>query len=158
MDNFFTIVNAVIIVVLLGVTWWHAQSTSRLLRQAQEQVEAMQLQSVAKIKALELSYTQTIREIEGRQQAEEKFNDSEARFAAFMRYLPGTATMRDTQGGYLVCQRNLGESLWPQGDRLDGKDSGRSLASGRGQPVSGVGSASIEAGTTIGKYRTLGAG
>jgi PAS domain S-box-containing protein len=103
MDNSLTIINAVIIVGLLGVTWWYAQSTSRLLRQAQGQVEAMQLQAVAKIKALEFSYTQILREIEGRQQAEEKFNDSEARFAAFMRYLPGTATMRDTQGGYLFA-------------------------------------------------------
>jgi PAS domain S-box-containing protein len=103
MNNYLTIINAVIIVGLLGVTWWYARTTSRLLRQAQEQVEAMQRQAVAKIKALELSYTQIIREIEGRQQAEEKFNDSEARFAAFMRYLPGTATMRDNQGGYLFA-------------------------------------------------------
>lgn len=103
MDNFLAIVNAVIIVVLLGVTWWYAHSTSRLLRQAQEQVAAMQRQAVAKIKALELSYTQILREIEGRQQAEERFDESEARFAAFMRYLPGTATMRDTQGSYLFA-------------------------------------------------------
>lgn len=107
--------------MLLGVTWWYARSTSRLLHQAQEQVEAMQLQAVAKIKALELSYTQTIREIEGRQQAEEKFNDSEARFAAFMRYLPGTATMRDTQGGYLFANETWEKVFGRQGIDWMGK-------------------------------------
>jgi PAS domain S-box-containing protein len=103
MGNSLTVINALIIVMLLGLTWWYAQSTSRLLRQAQEQIAAMQRQAVAKIKALELSYTQMLREIEGRQQVEGRLDESEARFAAFMRHLPGTATMRDTHSGYLFA-------------------------------------------------------
>ena len=70
MGNPFTLINAAIIVVLLGVTWWYAHSTSRLLRQAQDQVAAMQRQAVAKIEELQLSYTRILRETEGRQQAE----------------------------------------------------------------------------------------
>lgn len=121
MDDFLTIVNAVIMVVLLGVTWWYAHSTSRLLRQAQDQVAAMQRQAVAKIKALELSYTQILREIEGRQQAEERFDESEARFAAFMRYLPGTATMRDIQGGYLYANETWEKVFGRKGGDWMGK-------------------------------------
>jgi PAS domain S-box-containing protein len=103
MVNSLTIINAAIIVVLLGVTWWYAHSTNRLLRQAQDQVAAMRRQALAKIEELQLSYAQILQETEGRRQAEGRLDESEARFAAFMRHLPGTATMRDTQGGYLFA-------------------------------------------------------
>jgi PAS domain S-box-containing protein len=103
MVNSLTIINAAIIVVLLGVTWWYAHSTNRLLRQAQDQVAAMQRQALAKIEELQLSYAQILQETEGRRQAEGRLDESEARFAAFMRHLPGTATMRDTHGGYLFA-------------------------------------------------------
>jgi PAS domain S-box-containing protein len=103
MENAFAIVNAAVIAVLLGVTWWYARSTSRLLRQAQDQVAAIQGQAIAKIEELEVSYTQILKEIEERQQAEDKLRESEARFAAFMRHLPGTAAMRDIHGRYLFA-------------------------------------------------------
>lgn len=96
-------VNAVFILGLLAATYWYAQSTSRLLRQAQEQVAAIQRQAVAKIEELQVSYTHILKEIEEREQTEEKLEESEARFAAFMRHLPGTAEMRDTQGRYLFA-------------------------------------------------------
>jgi PAS domain S-box-containing protein len=38
-----------------------------------------------------------------RRQAEEALRESEARFAAFMRHLPGTAVMRDFEGRYLFA-------------------------------------------------------
>ncbi len=103
MVNSFTIINAAVIVILLGGTWWYAHSTNRLLRQAQDQVAAMQRQALAKIEELQLSYAQILQETEGRRQAEGRLDESEARFAAFMRHLPGTATMRDTHGGYLFA-------------------------------------------------------
>lgn len=103
MENALAILNAAVIVGLLGVTWWYAQSTSRLLRQAQEQVAAIQGQAITKIEELQASYTQILREIEERRLAEDKLKESEARFAAFMRHLPGTAAMRDTQGRYLFA-------------------------------------------------------
>ena len=121
MGNPFTLINAAIIVVLLGVTWWYAHSTSRLLRQAQDQVAAMQRQAVAKIEELQLSYTRILRETEGRQQAEGRLNESEARFAAFMRHLPGTASMRDTQGGYLFANETWEKVFGRQGSDWMGK-------------------------------------
>jgi len=121
MDNPLTLINAAIIAVLLGVTWWYAHSASRLLRQAQDQVAAMQRQTVAKIEELQLSYTRILRESEGRQQAEGRLNESEARFAAFMRHLPGTATMRDPQGGYLFANETWEKVFGRKGSDWMGK-------------------------------------
>jgi len=103
MENPFILINIAVIVLLLGITWWYAQSTSRLLKQAQNQVSAMERQTIAKIEELQMSYTQILREIEERQQTEERLRISEARFAAFMRHLPGTASMRDANGRYLFA-------------------------------------------------------
>jgi PAS domain S-box-containing protein len=103
MENLVILINGIVIALLLAVTWWYAHSTSRLLGQAQNQVAAMERQALAKIEELQLSYAQIIREIEDRQQAEDKLRISEALFAAFMRHLPGTASMRDAQGRFLFA-------------------------------------------------------
>jgi PAS domain S-box-containing protein len=103
MDNPQTIITLAIMIILLIATWWYAHSTSRILRQSREQVAAMQGQAIGKIEELQLSYTQILEEIEERQQAEDRLQESEVRFAAFMQHLPGTATMRDTQGCYLFA-------------------------------------------------------
>ena len=42
-------------------------------------------------------------DITERRHAEEALRESEARFASFMRHLPGTAVMRDFQGRYLYA-------------------------------------------------------
>ena len=104
MDNPQTIITVAIMVIFLIATWWYAHSTSRILRQSQDQVAAIQSQAIDKIEELQLSYTQILKEIEERQQAEDKLQESEVRFAAFMRHLPGTATMRDTSWALPVCQ------------------------------------------------------
>ncbi len=101
MDNALIIINIAIIAIFLGVTWWFAQSTSRILKQARDQVAAMQRQAIAKIEELQLSYTQILKEIDERQQAEDRLEESEVRFAAFMQHLPGIAMMRDTKGRFL---------------------------------------------------------
>ncbi len=63
----------------------------------------MQRQAIGKIEELQLSYTQILKEIDERQQAEDRLQESEVRFVAFMQHLPGTATMRDTGGRYLFA-------------------------------------------------------
>lgn len=103
MNNSLAIITITIIAIMLGVTWWFAKSTSRILRQSQDQVAAMQRQAIGKIEELQLSYTQILKEIEERQQAEDRLQESEVRFVAFMQHLPGTATMRDTEGRYLFA-------------------------------------------------------
>ncbi|MDI6853925.1 MAG: PAS domain-containing protein [Deltaproteobacteria bacterium] len=128
MENLLLIANAVIILILLAMTWWYAHSTSSLLHRSQDQVAGIQRQAVAKIEELHASYTRILREIEERQQAEERLEESEARFAAFMRHLPGMAEMRDTNGRYLFvnetwekifarnpddCRGKTLEEVWP---------------------------------------------
>ena len=103
MHNTLAIVNIAIIVILLGATWWFAQSTSRILKQSQEQVSDLQQQAIAKIEELQFSYAQILKEIDERQQAEGRLKESEEAFAAFMEHLPGTATMRDTEGRFLFA-------------------------------------------------------
>jgi PAS domain S-box-containing protein len=103
MNNPQTIITLAIMIILLIATWWYAYSTSHILRQSRAQVAAMQEQAIDKIKELQLSYQQILKQTEERQQAENKLQESEVRFAAFMRHLPGTATMRDIQGCYLFA-------------------------------------------------------
>jgi PAS domain S-box-containing protein len=128
LDNTLAIINIGIIAILLGATWWFAQSTSRILKQSQNQVASIQRQAIAKIEELQFSYTRILKEIDERQQAEDRLEASEVRFAAFMQHLPGTATMRDTRGRFLFanetwekvfgCQRlawldKTWEEVWP---------------------------------------------
>jgi PAS domain S-box-containing protein len=103
MEQAFILLNSAVIVALLAVTWWYARSTSRLLRQAQNQVAAIEEQAIAKIAELQTSYAQILREIAERRQAEDRLRESEARFAAFMQHLPGTAAMRDARGRFLFA-------------------------------------------------------
>ncbi len=68
---------------------------------------------------------QLLREIEERQQIEDRLRESESRFLAFMQYLPGGAVIRDLQGRYLFAnkawekafakkwQGNTLEDIWP---------------------------------------------
>jgi PAS domain S-box-containing protein len=152
LDNTLAIINIAIITILLGVTWWFAQSTSRILRQSQDQVAAIQRQAIAKIEELQLSYTRILKEIGERQQAEDRLEESEVRFAAFMQHLPGTATMRDTKGRFLFAnetwekvfgRKRLGwldetwTEVWPPepGNALGGMDQ---KVLGSGQPVESI--------------------
>ena len=59
-----------------------------------------------------------------RRQAEEALRESEARFAAFMRHLPGTAVMRDFEGRYLFANET-----WERLQRRSRQDwEGKTLA------------------------------
>ncbi len=125
MDSSFPVINVAVIIILCGLTWWYAKSTSNLLRQSQQQVAAIQDQALAKTQELQKSYAQVVKEIETRQQVEERLKESEARFAAFMRHLPGSALMRDLNGRYLFANetwekyfgqvREDPEAVWPAG-------------------------------------------
>jgi PAS domain S-box-containing protein len=109
MENSFPVINVAVIIILFGLTWWYAKSTSNLLRQSQEQVAAIQNQALTKTQELQKSYAQVIQEIETRRQVEERLKKSEARFAAFMRHLPGSAVMRDVNGRYLFANETWQE-------------------------------------------------
>ncbi len=103
MNPVLTILEAAFLLMLFGTTWWYAKSTSRLLKQAQVQVTAIEGQAIAKIAELQDSYTHILKEIEERRQAEQRLKESEARFAAFMRHVPGTAVIMDPTGAYLFA-------------------------------------------------------
>jgi PAS domain S-box-containing protein len=63
-------------------------------------------------------------DITERRHAEEALRESEARFASFMRYLPGTAVMRDFKGRYLYANE-----AWEMTQRRPGQDwKGKTIA------------------------------
>jgi signal transduction histidine kinase len=98
MEWILSIINAFFLLGVPGITWWYAKATSRLLKQAQGQVSTIESQAIAKIKELQDTYARILREVDERRQAEARLKESEARFAAFMRHVPGTAVILDDKG------------------------------------------------------------
>lgn len=121
MERTFILLNSIVLAGLIALTWWYARSTSRLLRQAQAQVATIEGQAIAKIDELQASYSQILLEIAERRQAEDRLRESEARFAAFMRHLPGTAAMRDTAGRFLFVNETWEKVLDRSREELWGK-------------------------------------
>ncbi len=70
------------------------------LKRAHDKLEQLVLERTA---TLRLANEQLLREIEERQQVEDRLRESEARFTAFMEHLPGLAVMRDMEGRYLFA-------------------------------------------------------
>lgn len=152
MEQTFIILTTAVIVALLAVTWWYACSTSRLLRRAQDQVATIEGQAIAKIAELQASYAQILREIAERRQAEDRLMESEARFAAFMQHLPGTAAMRDAGGRFLFVnetwEKVFGRSreewwgktmaeVWPSKQALSFQEMDR-LVINEGRPLENI--------------------
>ena len=80
------------------------------LRRAHDELEERVAERTA---ALRLANEQLLREMEERQETEDRLRESETRFAAFMQHLPGMAVMRDVQGRYVFANET-----W---ERLTGK-------------------------------------
>jgi PAS domain S-box-containing protein len=102
-----TFLLSAVILAFVCVTWWYARFTSRLLKRCQQEVAAMEQRALANAAELQASYSQTLKEINERQHLEDKYRESEARFAAFMRHFPGSATMRDLQGRYVFANETF---------------------------------------------------
>jgi PAS domain S-box-containing protein len=111
------ILNVAVFVALVGFTWWYARSKGRMLHQFQEQLADFQQQTMAHTKKVELFDSQIVEEIKKGQQTRDELQESEARFAAFMQHLPGTAVIRDANGHHLFaneswetfCERQPGD-------------------------------------------------
>ena len=67
-----------------------------------------------------------------RRRAEEALQVSEARFASFMRHLPGTAVMRDFNGRYLFANETWERIRRRARPGLAGQDHRRDVAAGDG--------------------------
>jgi len=100
METSFPIINVVIIIILCGLTWWYAKSTSKLLRRSQDQVAAIQNQALTKTQELQKSYTQVIQEIETRRQVEERLKESEARYRILVEETPLGISIISRSGHY----------------------------------------------------------
>jgi PAS domain S-box-containing protein len=100
------------------------KQTEEALRQAHHELERRVGERTAHLKQ---ANEQLIREIEERQQIEDRLRESEARFLAFMQHLPGGAVIRDLEGRYLFANKAwekafsqdnwLGktlEEIWPE--------------------------------------------
>ena len=67
-------------------------------------------------------------DITERRRAEEALRESEARFAAFMRHVPGTAVMRDFQGRYIYANEAWEKTSATNSAGLAGQDHRRNVA------------------------------
>jgi PAS domain S-box-containing protein len=98
-------------VAILDIT--RLKQAEEALRRTHDELEERVAERTADLR---LTNEQLLREMEERQEAEEKLRESEARFAAFMEYLPGLAVMRDMEGRYLFANPAWEEMLGlPQG-------------------------------------------
>jgi PAS domain S-box-containing protein len=70
------------------------------LRRARDELESRVQE---RTRELQLAYDSLRSEMEKHQRTADRLRESEARFSAFMRHLPGFAVMRDTQGRYLYA-------------------------------------------------------
>ncbi|MFW6127367.1 MAG: PAS domain S-box protein, partial [Thermodesulfobacteriota bacterium] len=86
------------------------------LRRAQKELERRVEERTA---ALRLANEELLGEMKERSEVELRLRQSEARFAAFMQYLPGAAVMRDVQGRYIFVNET-----W---ERLTGQKPGEWL-------------------------------
>jgi PAS domain S-box-containing protein len=98
METTAPILFVAVFAALVGLTWWYARSTGRVLNQFREQVAGIQQQATANSEKLQSFQAQILEEIKERQQVEHRLKESEARFTAFMQHLPGTAMIRDAGG------------------------------------------------------------
>ena len=92
--------------------------TEAALRRAHDELE----QQVAKRTAsLRLANEQLLWEIEERQRVQDRLQESEARFTAFMEHLPGLAMMRDMVGRYLFANSAWEEMMGLEPGAWQGK-------------------------------------
>ncbi len=78
------------------------KKTEEALKPSQHELERRVEERTAHLKQANV---QLLREIEERQQIEDRLRESEARFLAFMQHLPGGAVIRDLQGRYLFANK-----------------------------------------------------
>jgi PAS domain S-box-containing protein len=100
MEATLPILTVLVFVILVGLTWWYTRSASHTLKQFQERLTVIQQQANATNQKLQSFQAQILEEGKERQHLEDSLKESEARFAAFMQHLPGTAIIRDANSRY----------------------------------------------------------
>jgi PAS domain S-box-containing protein len=98
-------------VIGTGIDITRQRRAEEALRQAHIELER---RVSSRTKQLRQTVDKLINEIAERERAENRLRESEARFAAFMKYLPGSAIMRDRAGRFLFVNEAWEEKLGRQ--------------------------------------------
>ena len=106
----------VLYIIGTGIAITEQRRAEEALRRAHAELE---LRVAARTQQLRHTVDKLLQEIADRERAEARLKESEARFAAFMKHLPGSAIMRDREGRFLfvneswekILGRRPGESL-----------------------------------------------
>ena len=110
-----------------GIDITRQRQAEEALRQAHDELEQ---RVAARTEQLRQTVDKLLMEIIERERAETSLQKSEARFAAFMRNLPGSAIMRDRAGRFLFANEAWELHSGAPAGGEPGKDGGRSLAAG----------------------------
>ena len=108
--------GAVTYIIGTGIDITRQRRAEEALRHARDELER---RVTSRTEQLRHTVDKLLQEIADRERAEARLRESEARFAAFMKHLPGSAIMRDREGRFLfvneswekILGRQPGESL-----------------------------------------------
>jgi PAS domain S-box-containing protein len=97
------------------VKWFGSNTEIHSQRELREALcrarDELEMRVQERTDSLRLANEKLLVEIEDRHKMENRLRESEARFTAFLEYLPGLAVMRDMEGRYLFANRAWEESM-----------------------------------------------
>ncbi len=100
--------GAVAYIIGTGIDVTRQRRAEEALRRAHDELER---RVASRTQQLRHTVDKLLQEIAERERAEVKLRESEARFAAFMRHLPGSAIMRDRKGRFVFVNESWEKTL-----------------------------------------------
>ena len=100
--------GAVTYIIGTGIDITRQRRAEEALRRAHDELER---RVASRTEQLRHTVDKLLQEIAERERAEVRLRESEARFAAFMRHLPGSAIMRDREGRFVFVNESWEKTL-----------------------------------------------